>query len=100
MDNAKSRFSKNGNARGVQGRAISQIGGTNKMEEIYRVISKTMPKSTKGKQVIDRNEFVEEWSMCLAEWDNNRGRNLGNPVDDYDIADNHGIEESNKRLIL
>ena len=78
---------RNANISCAKEEAQSQIGNTNKTKEIYRRISK-WPKSKPSKEVIGRNDFVDE-----------RGKNIGfkwiDIVGDY-LSGNHGPKEENR----
>ena len=91
LGNTKSIILKNGNSLSAHEQGISQIDGTRKMEEFYRVITK-MRQNRKVGEVIDRNEFAQEWNRGLEGWNKNEERNLENPVGDYDSVYNHELE--------
>ena len=59
---------KNGDVLIVKGQDVSQIGETEKMDELFRAFSGNVPKSESEKKVIGRNEFREERNKRLGEW--------------------------------
>ena len=68
IDGANSRILGNVDVLSVKEHAISQIDGNGKVGGVDKALSGKVPISEKGREVIGRNEYAEEWRDILEEW--------------------------------